>query len=283
MNINEEIKSALKGNKTSLERVIISIQDNVYYLSLRMLGNKDDAQDATQDILIKIITNLSSFKFKSKFSTWTYRVASNHLLTCKAASKAHQNLNFGVFAQDLESDLIDPSQIQHAPDYQVLLNELRISCTTAMLLCLNKDMRLSYILGDILELEHQEASQVLAISKENFRKRLSRSRALVTNFTSKSCGLVSEQAKCSCPLKLTGAMERQRVDSRKLQYADDNTPTYQTIKTRLAETKIEIRNIELHRSVPHYKFPGGLFPVLEYIINEGIKKQKENSRLELLG
>jgi RNA polymerase sigma factor (sigma-70 family) len=83
MEIENLIKEAVNGNKTALEGVVASIQDNIYYLSLRMLANPDDAQDATQDILIRVITKLSSFRFDSKFNTWVYRVASNYLITEK--------------------------------------------------------------------------------------------------------------------------------------------------------------------------------------------------------
>ena len=63
---NEEllalIEKAVAGDKESLETVILSVQDLVFNLSLRMLGTFPDAEDATQDILLKIITHLSSFR-----------------------------------------------------------------------------------------------------------------------------------------------------------------------------------------------------------------------------
>lgn len=80
---NEEllalIEKATAGDKESLETVILSVQDLVFNLSLRMLGSFPDAEDATQDILLKIITRLSSFKGESAFSTWVFRIAANHL------------------------------------------------------------------------------------------------------------------------------------------------------------------------------------------------------------
>lgn len=74
---------------------------------------------------------------------------------------------------DLESDLQDPHQLHSNPEYQVLLNELRISCTLAMLLCLNPVHRMAYIPGGILEMEHVEVSNILSVSKDNFHKQLS--------------------------------------------------------------------------------------------------------------
>lgn len=65
---NEEssdlIQKATAGDKKALETVLIGVQDLIFNLSLRMLGTFPDAEDATQDILLKIITHLSSFKGK---------------------------------------------------------------------------------------------------------------------------------------------------------------------------------------------------------------------------
>ena len=76
---NEElltlIDKATAGDKRSLETVLLSVQDLVFNLSLRMLGSFPDAEDATQDILLKVITHLSSFKKDSAFSTWVFRIA----------------------------------------------------------------------------------------------------------------------------------------------------------------------------------------------------------------
>lgn len=89
MNIktNEElsilIDKATSGDEKSLETIILSVQDLVFNLSLRMLGVFPDAEDASQEILLKVITHLSSFKKESSFSTWVFSIASNHLKNYK--------------------------------------------------------------------------------------------------------------------------------------------------------------------------------------------------------
>lgn len=84
---NEEllilIGQATAGDKRALETVVLSIQDLVFNLSLRMLGTFPDAEDASQDILLKVITHLSSFKGDSSFSTWVFSIAVNHLKNYK--------------------------------------------------------------------------------------------------------------------------------------------------------------------------------------------------------
>jgi RNA polymerase sigma factor (sigma-70 family) len=270
MEIEQLVKQAVDGDKTALEGITAAIQDNIYYLSLRMLANPDDAKEATQDILIKIITSLSAFRFDSKFTTWVYRVAANHLISAKKIINKVPDLNFDIFKMDLEQDLQEPTTLRDKPDYQVLLNELRISCTMAMLLCLNPIHRMAYILGDILEMEHEEASLALGISKDNFRKQLSRARAKVTQFTADSCGLVSSTAKCSCDKKLTGAMNRKRVNSGKIIFTQSDN-NYAEIKLALKQTQKELKTLKLQTSVNHYKSPTELSDIIASLVSEGIK------------
>jgi Sigma-70 region 2 len=76
----ELVSSALAGDKDSLEALVRRHQSWVFNISLRMLWRRDQAEDATQEILIKVVTKLSTFKGQSKFRTWLYRIAFNHLL-----------------------------------------------------------------------------------------------------------------------------------------------------------------------------------------------------------
>ncbi|MCH6257486.1 RNA polymerase sigma factor [Puniceicoccaceae bacterium K14] len=277
MNIEKLVTQAVGGDKTALEGAIAAIRDDVYYLALRMLANPEDAADATQEILVKVVTKLSSFRFDSSFKTWVYRVATNCLITQKKRLEKYAGLTFEMYKADLESDLQSPDAFKERPDYPVLLNELRISCTMAMLLCLTPPYRIAYILGDILELSQGEASSILEISKENYRKRLSRARKEVVEFTSKSCGLKNDCAACSCDRKLTGSINRLRIKLGNTPLADGASKTYEEVKRAVAETQESLRTIELQRSIEHYRSPIELGQVIEAIAIEGVKGNLSNS------
>jgi RNA polymerase sigma factor (sigma-70 family) len=77
------VEQAKEGNREALEQVIETIQDRVYGLAIRMLSNPSDAEDATQEILIKVVTHLAEFRGESAFTSWVYRIACNHLLTTR--------------------------------------------------------------------------------------------------------------------------------------------------------------------------------------------------------
>lgn len=63
------VDQAVAGDKKALETLVSQMQDMVFNLSLRMLGTFADAEDAAQDILLKMITHLSSFRGDSSFTT----------------------------------------------------------------------------------------------------------------------------------------------------------------------------------------------------------------------
>ncbi|WP_340679078.1 RNA polymerase sigma factor [Paraglaciecola sp.] len=270
MNIENLVKQATSGNKVALEGLTVAIQDDIYYLALRILVNPDDAMDATQDILIKVITNLSSFRFESKFKTWVYRLAANYLLSEKKVLNKDLGLTFDLYKMALEGDLQEPVELRNRPDYQVLLNELRISCTMAMLLCLKLPHRMAYILGDIMEMEHDEASQILSISKDNFRKQLSRARNKVTEFTATSCGLVSTNAKCSCDKKITGCISKQRVDPNNIYFSGEGQYSYNDVKKSLSETTQQLKTISMQKLVKQHKCPIELSKIIDSLVTEGI-------------
>lgn len=271
MDIEKLVLQATAGNKAALEDVIAAVHDKVFNLALRMLVNPEDAKEATQEILIKMMTSLSSFRFESQFSTWVYRLAANYLITEKKMLEKHLGLTFEEYKMDLESDLQAPLVLQNHPEYPVLLNELRISCTMAMLLCLNPSHRLAYILGEIMEMDHVEASEVMSVSKDNFRKQLSRARAKVLAFTSTSCGLVHEGAKCSCEKKLTGAVQRQRVHPDELYFAAGNQYTYADIKKSLRETQQSLKGLVLQKAIQPYPCPLELSAIIESLVAQGIR------------
>ncbi len=230
MDIDKAVQSAQMGNRDALESVVVFIQDDVYKLSIRMLCNPDDAQDATQEIILSVITKLSTFQFKSAFKTWVYRVAMNYLLTTKKNQAKDPSVTFEQFQQDLEADLEEPTDLEKQPEYPLLLNEVRILCTMAMLLCLDRRHRATYILGEIFELDGNEASEILELSSANYRQQLSRARAKVLAFTSKACGLVSQCASCTCRTKLKGAMRRGRVQLHSQAIAEQSAVSFEGVE-----------------------------------------------------
>jgi RNA polymerase sigma factor (sigma-70 family) len=190
------------GDLNALGELLSAIQPVVFNLCVRMLGNKDDAADACQEILLKVTTRLAGFRAESQFGTWVYRVAKNHLLDTQKADKARAEVSFDALAEtlqaglDLGRDTWDNRALQ--PDEKAAARDVAITCTQSMLLRLDGSLRLAYLLDAVFGLDSETAALVLEISPDNYRKRLSRARSALEGFAQKTCGLVNAHAPCRC-------------------------------------------------------------------------------------
>jgi RNA polymerase sigma factor (sigma-70 family) len=244
------IANARQGDAVALDALVRRIQDPVYGLALRMLWHPEDARDATQEILIRVVTHLDDFRGESAVRTWVYRIACNYLKTARRARVEAQCLTFARFGRELDEGLADgPSAGEPAADESLLLEEVKLGCTHAMLLCLDRDHRLAYILGEILELDGPEAARVLDVEPATFRKRLSRARAAVTTFMLAKCGLANPAAACRCRRRVATAVRMGRVDPARLLFA-----TNAARARRFPEVLAEIRELEaLRRAAALYR------------------------------
>lgn len=249
------VRSAMAGDTRALETLIRRVQTPVYSLCLRFLWNAEDAKDACQEILTKIVLRLSSFKFESQLDTWVYRIACNHLIDVKRSQTEALDLHFAAFEADLLSEQLDPdTQTKMSPSYQAELEELRIGCTLALLQCLDREHRLAYILGEILEFGHDEAASVLEIAPANFRKRLQRAREKIETFTRRTCDVINPAAPCHCTRRLGGAKRTGRVSPDNYQFATAGASHDQVLAQirSLEETR---RTAAAYRHQPEFAAP----------------------------
>jgi RNA polymerase sigma factor (sigma-70 family) len=77
------VARACSGDREALEELVRWHQGWIYNIALRMLYHPQDAEDATQEILIKVVTQLASFEGRSSFRTWLYRIVVNHVLNMR--------------------------------------------------------------------------------------------------------------------------------------------------------------------------------------------------------
>lgn len=219
---NEEllalIEKATGGDKESLETVILSVQDFVFNLSLRMLGSFPDAEDAAQDILLKVITHLSSFKGESAFSTWVFRIAVNHLKNYQKHMFAKFPLSFEFYGDDIKNgnkdDIPDLTQNVEA---SILAEELKLSCTNVMLQCLDTESRCIFILGTMFRVDSRIAGDILGITPEAYRKRLSRIRSRMADFLTEYCGEYGNGT-CHCADRINYAIQNHRISPAQLSF-----------------------------------------------------------------
>jgi RNA polymerase sigma factor (sigma-70 family) len=266
-----EVARAKGGDRNALESVVRAVQQDVYSVALRFLWHPQDAEDATQEILIRVITGLGSFRGDSGFRTWVYRVACNTLLTLRRQRMEQRSMSFEEFAEDLARGLSDdPLQVEHDVEQELLLEEVKIGCTLAMLLCLDRNHRLAYILGEIVELDHHEAAEVLEITPAAFRKRLSRARASITSFMTSRCGLVNPANACRCRRRVATAIDLGRVHPAKLLFASslDHAKRFPQVLAKIKQLEETRRVAALYRSHPEPKPSEAFASWLRKVVDE---------------
>jgi RNA polymerase sigma factor (sigma-70 family) len=196
------LSRAANGDLSALDALLAGIQPGVYNLCVRMLGNRDDAADACQEILLKITTHLGSFRGDAAFTTWVYQVARNHLLSASTRSRESPELSFDALSAtlqaglDLGRDTWNNRVLQ--PDEKLAAREMAVTCTQGMLMRLDREHRLAYLLDAVFGLSSDESAQVLEISSAAYRKRLSRARQALDGFAQSTCGVVNPNAACQC-------------------------------------------------------------------------------------
>ncbi len=248
------VEQAKEGNQGALEELVRRIQDRIYGLAVRMLWHPVDAEDATQEILIKVITHLSSFRQESAFTTWVYRVACNHLLTTRKRRAERQAVSFEQFGEQLEEGLAqEVMPMATEVERRLLVKEVKIGCMQGMLLCLDRNHRLAYILGEIFGLTSPEGANILEITPAAFRKRLSRARQRMSRFMQAKCGLVNRENACRCSRKLNYAIQKGWVEPTNLLFA--NHPTHSPILAQIQQVDELEQTVALFRSHPTYAAP----------------------------
>jgi RNA polymerase sigma factor (sigma-70 family) len=192
--------SAASGDLAAIDAMLRAIQPGVYNLAVRMLGNRDDGADACQEILLKVVTHLSSFRAASNFTTWVFQIARNHLLTSITRSNEHPTFSLEAMAERLAQGLrYSEAEPTLSAQDKLEAKQIAIGCTQNMLMALDREHRLAYLLDVIFGLTSEEGAAVLDLSSGAYRKRLSRAKQSLDKFAENQCGLNrSEESFLGC-------------------------------------------------------------------------------------
>jgi len=197
------VTQSLQGDRHSIELLITRYSSVIYNLCYRMVADKAYVADLSQEIFIRMITKLSTFKHDSAFKTWLYRIAVNHILNYRENVVAGRTGGFKAFAHDLDEapDWDLNAGEYYGADQHLLVEETKQTCMSGMLLCLDVKHRLVFILGELFGINDRIGSEVLGISPENFRTILSRGKRDLYQFMHDKCGLVNKSNPCRCEKK----------------------------------------------------------------------------------
>lgn len=170
-----------EGDRHSCEELVSKYESLIFNFCFRFLGNDDDASDCTQDIFIKVFTNIQRFGFRSAFSTWIYKIMIN---TCRDMARKRKKKN----ETEMRTDSLDPhtneilqkNNPDHRPDMLLLRNEINNAFQEA-LGKLREINKLVLIMRDIEGRSYEEISKLTGIKPGTVRSALSRARYQVAN------------------------------------------------------------------------------------------------------
>jgi len=197
----ELIKKAINGSKKALNDLIIIHEPFIYNVAWKFTADQNEASDITQEVLIKVVTKLSTFKAESSFRTWLYKIVFNEFMQTKRRPMEETWDNFEDFANKLNA--IPSPELSYEEEQENLLRTktAKTRCMSGMLMCLTREQRLIYLLGDVFNIDHNLGADIFEISKDNFRKKLSRTRKDFHSFMNQQCGLVNTDNPCRCSKK----------------------------------------------------------------------------------
>ncbi len=255
----ELVQLAKGGSRAALEELVVRHQAWIYNLALRMVHRPEDAKDATQEVLIKLFTRLSAFDGRSSLRTWLYRIVVNHLLNMKRSRAESREITFAEYGRTLDdtpdAELPDPQAVP--ADVQLLVAEARIGCTSGMLLCLDREQRLIFILGSIFGVSDTVGAELLAVSRDNFRQKLARARRDLQNFMQDKCGLVNTANPCRCAKKTRGFIAAGHIDPNNLRFARERVTHVRDVAERVSTeiTGLDATYAEVYREHPFQNSP----------------------------
>jgi RNA polymerase sigma factor (sigma-70 family) len=253
------VEKARGGDMDALDVLVRRHQSWVFNIALRMVWRREVAEDATQEILIKAVTKLSTFSGKSAFRTWLYRIAVNHLLNVRKSEMEENKVTFVAMGESLDGvkneDLPDERTLP--VETRLLVDEAKFGCITAMLMCLDRRQRLAFILGEVFGETSEVAAAALDVRPANFRQLLSRARHDLYQFMNDKCGLVNPSNPCRCARKASGFLRKGWLDANNLQFSKDRISAMKEVSAeRLNELQsLDAKHAAIYREQPFLAGP----------------------------
>ncbi len=178
------ISTILAGEKDLFLELVRPHQRTVYATVISMLGSKEDAEDVTQDVLLKALARLHQFRRESAFGTWLIQIAINEARMRRR--KLRHGIMFSLTSEPDGEGAYVPKEFadwREIPSEALERNEIREALAKA-LTSLEEHYRLTFILRDVNELSITETASILGISPAAVKSRLRRARLMLRDILS---------------------------------------------------------------------------------------------------
>lgn len=228
--------AAVGGDREALATLVRRHQPWIYNVAFRMVMVPAEAEDVTQDVLVKVLTKLSSYDpEKGAFRTWLYRIVTNHVLNTKSRGYEKHITGFETYYA-----FVDQIPNQDSDDTAVAFG-----ATDAV------------------------GSEVMGVSRNTFRKTLSRARAKLRQYMNGNCGLVNPEAPCRCRKKIKSFIDSGAYTMDRLSFVAPDRPRMGEMTAAFESDfreELEEPIQALHREHPFYEGKD-LVPWLQEVVD----------------
>jgi RNA polymerase sigma-70 factor, ECF subfamily len=171
---NDLLHQASQGDIQAFEEIYKYASSFVYSVALRTIRNREDAQEITQEVFLKVFKSISDFRSQSSFSTWLYRITVNTTLNMlkKAANERRRQF---VYHENITAELPEQSETAET----ALKQRDQEEQVNIMLEALNPEYRTCIILREMQGLSYEEIARTLKININTVRSRLKRAREIL--------------------------------------------------------------------------------------------------------
>ena len=175
------IERVLKGDANAFEHLVHAYEKTVYNLALRTLGNREDAEDVTQEAFLKAYRSLDSYRGDSKFSVWLYRIVSNLCLDLLRSRQRKPVQSLTVEDDDGEIGELEISDEHFSPE-KLLDRKLTRESVQRGLSALPDDARQILLLRELQGMSYEEIGQALDLEPGTVKSRIFRARKRLCAF-----------------------------------------------------------------------------------------------------
>jgi len=171
MEDNQIVSSCLSGEKEAFEMLIKKYQAPILHLAWRILGDKDEAKDATQDIFVQTFSNLDRFDRTRSFKNWLYSIAYKRCIDRKRKARSHWNFMYRAAKERplYDRDRVHTDRIEDSKIFSPALKKLSTRERVAITLKIN-DAYSAGEIANVLGCAESTARVYLFNAKKKLRK-----------------------------------------------------------------------------------------------------------------
>ncbi len=167
------VAMAKRGDAGAFDLLIERHYKRIYKLAFQILGNSEDAADATQETFVKAFEQIRRFRGESSFATWLHRIAIN---TCRDMMRRNRSIAFSQFQPEDENADFDPAALTEPDPDEILAERERAEMVRLALQRLPEEARQILVLCDMQGFSYAEAASILNLPEGTVKSRLHRAR-----------------------------------------------------------------------------------------------------------